>query len=114
LSGPIPARVDGAAEARLLELIDDATEKGWSLARTCSVLQLDRVRAYRWAGRRDKGTLDDRAPAGNPIHGLIPDEEDAIIELLDTWGPVDLSHRKLAHRVLSVTHVGDGGGRLGH
>jgi putative transposase len=98
LSGPIPARVDGAVKARLLELIDDATGQGWSLARTCSVLQLDRVRAYRWAGRRDEGTLDDRAPGGNPIHGLLPDEEQAIVELFDTWGPVDLSHRKLAHR----------------
>jgi putative transposase len=98
LSGPIPARVEAAAKARLLELIDEATAQGWSTARTCSVLQLDRVRAYRWAARRADGTLDDRAPGGNPIHGLLPDEEAAIVELFDQWGPVDLSHRKLAHR----------------
>jgi putative transposase len=98
LSGPIPARVDQAAKIRLLELIDGASEAGWSTVRTCAVLQLDRVRAYRWAGRRAAGTLADRPGGGNAIHGLLAWEEDAIIELFDTWGPVDLSHRKLAHR----------------
>lgn len=98
MSGPIPARVDAAAKGRLLELIDKATAQGWPLARTCTVLQLDRVRVYRWQARRADGTLDDRAPGGNPIHGLLADEEAAIIELFNSWGPVDLSHRKLAHR----------------
>jgi len=98
LSGPIPARVDAAAKAGLLELIDQATSQGWSMARVCGVLQLDRVRAYRWQARRVEGTLDDRQPGGNPIHGLLPDEEQAIIDLFEDWGPVDLSHRKLAYR----------------
>jgi putative transposase len=98
LSGPIPARVDGAAKARLLELIDQAVSKGWSMARACAVLQLERIRAYRWQARRAVGTLDDRAPGGCPIHGLLAEEEQAIIELFNEWGPVDLSHRKLAHR----------------
>lgn len=98
MSGPIPARVDGAAKARLLELIDHATQSGWPMARVCSVLELDRVRAYRWQARRADGTLDDRAPGGNPIHGLLAEEEAAIVELFNRWGPVDLSHRKLAHR----------------
>jgi hypothetical protein len=48
--------------------------------------------------RRDGGTLEDLRPGGNPIHGLLADEEGAIVELFDTRGPVDLSHRKLAHR----------------
>lgn len=98
MSGPIPARVDSAAKTRLLELIDEATAGGWSMARTCSVLGIDRVRVYRWQARRAEGTLDDRAPGGNPIHGLLAWEEDAIVELFERWGPVDLSHRKLAHR----------------
>jgi putative transposase len=98
LSGPIPARVDAAAKTRLLELIDDASERGWTLARVCAVLQLDRIRAYRWQARQAQGTLDDRPGGGNPIHGLLAWEEDAIVELFNMWAPVDLSHRKLAHR----------------
>jgi putative transposase len=98
LSGPIPARVDAAAKAALLELIDQASAKGWSTERACHVLELDRRRAWRWAARRAAGTLEDLPPGGNPIHGLLGWEEDAIVELFNTWGPVDLSHRKLAHR----------------
>ena len=98
MSGPIPARVEGAAKTGLLELIDQATAQGWPLSRVCSLLQLDRVRVYRWQARRAAGSLEDRPGGGNPIHGLLGWEDDAIVELFDDWGPVDLSHRKLAHR----------------
>jgi transposase InsO family protein len=105
LSGPIPARVDAAAKTRLLELIDEGTTVGWPAERACHVLELDRRRAARWAARRAMGTLDDRPPGGNPIHGLLAWEEDAIVELFNTWGPVDLSHRKLAHRGSYIDRV---------
>lgn len=98
MSGPIPARVDAAAKQTLLDLIDQAATSGWTLARTCGLLQLDRVRVYRWLARRADGTLDDRPSGGNPIHAILPEEEEAIIDLFNHWGPVDLSHRKLAHR----------------
>ena len=32
------------------------------------------------------------------MHGLLAWEERAILELIETWGPVGRSHRKLAHR----------------
>jgi putative transposase len=98
LSGPIPARVDSAAKAVLLELIDDAINAGWTLARICGLLELDRARAWRWRHRQVVGTLDDAAPGGNAVHGLLAWEEAEILALFDQWGPVDLSHRKLAHR----------------
>lgn len=98
MSGPVPARVDGAAKAVLLDVIDDALDAGWTLARICGVLELDRQRAWRWQQRRLADRLDDLAPGGNPIHGILPWEEAAVVELFEEWGPVDLSHRKLAHR----------------
>ena len=98
MSGPIPARVDEAAKVRLLGIIDEAVSAGWSLHRVCGVLELDRRRAWRWQARAAIGALADRRPGGHPIHGLRAWEEDAIVELFETWGPVDLSHRKLAHR----------------
>ena len=62
------------------------------------MLELDRGRAWRWRHRDLDDTLDDAAPGGNPVHGLLDWEEAEIVALFDEWGPVDLSHRKLAHR----------------
>ncbi|MGH8277088.1 MAG: integrase core domain-containing protein, partial [Steroidobacteraceae bacterium] len=98
MSGPIPARVDEAAKIKLLSIVAEAMASGWSMARACGVLEVDRRRVWRWQGRAGTGALVDRPPGGNPVHGLLGWEEEAIVELFNTWGPVDLSHRKLAHR----------------
>jgi putative transposase len=98
MSGPIPARVDAAAKAGLLGLIDDAVDAGWTLNRACAVLELDRGRAWRWQQRRAAGRLDDAPPGGNPIHGILDWEEAEILAVFDEWADVDRSHRKLAHR----------------
>ena len=98
MSGPIPARVDATVKLVLLGLIDDAVDAGWRLTRICGVLELDRGRAWRWRHRDLHDTLDDAVPGGNPVHGLLDWEEAEIVALFDEWGPVDLSHRKLAHR----------------
>ena len=37
-------------------------------------------------------------PGGGAVHGLLAWEEQAILDLIEQWGPVDRSHRKLAHR----------------
>ncbi len=33
-----------------------------------------------------------------PINTILAWEEEAILQLFDEWGPLDRSHRKLAHR----------------
>ncbi|HEX2063261.1 MAG TPA: integrase core domain-containing protein [Acidimicrobiales bacterium] len=54
---------------------------------------------HRWRTRlRVVGTLVDQAPGGNPVHGLLPAEVEAILDVAERWGSVDRSHRKLAHR----------------
>lgn len=99
-AGPVPTRVDGEVKAGLLELIDHATDGGWSARRACEVLELHEDRAGRWRRRREAGgSLDDATPGPDePLHALLDWERDAIIELFDQWGQVDRSHRKLAHR----------------
>ena len=83
----------------LLGLIDGAVKDGWSHARACRVLDLADVRAHRWRARlRETGSLEDRDPGGGAVHGLLAWEEQAIVDLIETWGWVDRSHRKLAHR----------------
>ncbi len=85
-------------------MIDRALADGWEHRRACSYLELDESRAWRWRRRRDAGCLEDERPGGNPVHGLRPEEVTAILELFETWGDVDRSHRKLAHRG-SYTHT---------
>jgi transposase InsO family protein len=96
--GPVPARVDGADKAALLDLVDQAVDAGWSIARVCAMLQVDRARVWRWQQRRTTGRLDDALPGGHPIHGLLEWEQDEIVAIFEEWGVVDRSHRKLAHR----------------
>jgi putative transposase len=96
LSGPIPIRVDAATKSSLLHLVDDAVDQGWAVNAVLEYLQLPPTRYYRWLARSER--LDDLSPGGNPVHGLLPDEAAAIIELFDQWGDTDRSHRKLAHR----------------
>ena len=80
-------------------LIDQATAGGWSQVRVCAVLQLADVRVHRWRAKlAETGTLQDLPPGGNPVHRILPWEEQTILDVIETWGEVDRSHRKLAHR----------------
>jgi putative transposase len=98
-AGPLPARLDGEVKERLLKLVDDAVAAGWAHTRACSVLGVTDVRVHRWRARlRQHGTVVDRAPGGNPVHRLLAWEEAAILALIEDWGTIDRSHRKLAHR----------------
>ena len=83
----------------LLGLIDQAVADGWAHARACRMLDLADSRAHHWRQRlRETGTLEDRDPGGGAVHGLLAAEEQAILDLIEQWGPVDRSHRKLAYR----------------
>ena len=56
-------------------------------------------RVHRWRRRlRDAGCLEDREPGGVALHALRPSEIAEILAVVEQWGPVDCSHRKLAHR----------------
>ena len=83
----------------LLGLIDSAVKDGWAHTRACQVLDLQDVRAHRWRQRlRETGSLEDGRPVGDAVHRLLAREEQAILDLIEQWGWVDRSHRKLAHR----------------
>ena len=98
MNGPIPTRVDSTVKAALLALVQDAVAGGWTLSRVCGLLEVDRARLWRWKHRQLAGQLQDASPGGRPIHGLLAWEEAEILALFELWGPVDFSHRKLAHR----------------
>ena len=99
LFGPVPARVSAETKLELLGLIDGAVRDGWAHTRACRVLDLADVRAHRWRPRlRETGSLEDGRPVGDAVHRLLACEEQAILDLIEQWGWVDRSHRKLAHR----------------
>jgi putative transposase len=91
--------VSAGAKLELLGLIDQAVVEGWAHARACRVLDLADSRAHHWRQRlRETGTLEDGDPGGGAVHGILAWEEQAILELIETWGFTDRSHRKIAHR----------------
>jgi hypothetical protein len=91
--------VSAGTKLELLGLIDQAVAGGWAHTRACRVLDLGDVRAHRWRARlASTGTLADRDPGGGAVHRLLAWEEQAILDLIERWGPTDRSHRKLAHR----------------
>jgi transposase InsO family protein len=91
--------VSAETKLELLGLIDGAVRDGWAHTRACQVLDLADVRAHRWRARlRETGSLEDGRPVGDAVHRLLASEEQAILDLIEQWGWVDRSHRKLAHR----------------
>jgi putative transposase len=91
--------VSAQTKLELLGLIDEATSAGWAHTRACRTLEISDVRVHRWRARlRETGSLDDRPPVGQAVHRLLAWEEQAILDLIETWGVTDRSHRKLAHR----------------
>ncbi len=99
LSGPLPARVPAEVKELVLKSVDDAAAEGFTHSWVCALWQVSDDRVHRWRQRRRRvGTLVDRAPGGYPMHGVLPAEIDAIVAIAEAWGPIDRSHRKLAHR----------------
>jgi putative transposase len=91
--------VSAETKLELMGLVDGAVTAGWAHARACRVLEIEDVRVHRWRARlAETGTLEDRAPVGNAVHRILDWEEQAILDLIEQWGPVDRSHRKLAYR----------------
>ena len=111
-AGPVPTRVTAEVKAGLLDLVDHAAGAGWSQRRACRLLDLDEDRATAWQRRRREDGLEglvDQDPGGGAVHGLLDSEREAIVELLEAWGGIDRSHRKLAHRGsrLCLVHVSE-------
>ncbi|HSH59150.1 MAG TPA: hypothetical protein VK988_05805, partial [Acidimicrobiales bacterium] len=79
--------------------MDEAVAGGFAHGWACALWGVSDDRVHRWRARmRDVGTLVDRAPGGNPVHAILAAEVEAILAVVEEWGPVDRIHRKLAHR----------------
>lgn len=101
-AGLVPSRIDAPAKQGLLDLVDHATESGFSGRWACRMLGLDHARMLAWRSRLSQGRgLADELPGpatGEALHALLGWEIDAVLDIAKTWASIDLSHRKLAHR----------------
>ena len=98
VTGEWPPRVGADVKGAALDLVEAATEDGWSARRACATLELDERRWRRWRARSAAGCLDDGAGGGGAVHGILPAERRAILETFERWGDIDGGVRKLAHR----------------
>ena len=95
----MPARVPAEVKDLVLKTVDDAVAGGFSHRWATGMWQVSDDRVHRWrTRRRELGTLEDLAPGGTAVHALLADEIETILAIAEEWGPVDRSHRKLAHR----------------
>jgi transposase InsO family protein len=99
LNGPVPARVPAEVKELVLKTVDAAVADGFCHLWATGIWQVADDRVHRWrAHRREHGTLIDLAGGGMPVHTLLASEVTEILAIAEQWGPVDRSHRKLAHR----------------
>lgn len=110
-TGLVPPRVDAPVKKGLLELVAHAAEHaGWSLRRSADALGVEHTRLLRWAVRAAENRLADAKPGPDVApHALLDWEKAAILKLVEEWGEIDRSHRKLAHRGsrLDVVHASE-------
>jgi putative transposase len=84
-------------KTEMLDLIHDSADLGVSCRRSCVLLMIQRSRILRWQQtRRIGGTLENGTPGPDqPIHALLPEERDAMLDLARREDLADLSHRQL-------------------
>lgn len=69
------------------------------MERAAAVLGVDVRRLQRWRVRSTSVEgLADAKPGGGALHAVLAAEEQAVLDIIEQWGPIDRSHRKLAHR----------------
>jgi hypothetical protein len=90
--------VDEGVKSGLLDLVDHAREQGWSHRRAARVLEIDHWRLSRWIRRRAQDRLADLAPGGNPVHGLLPWEVEAILAVPTTRAGTSGEARSMRER----------------
>ena len=79
-------------------MIAQAKEKGLSVTRTCIIWRINRRRVVRWCGKKGNGqSLRNLKPGPTgPVHKLLPEEKEAVLQMAKKEEYADLAHRILA------------------
>ena len=79
-------------------MIEQAKEKGLSVTRTCAFWRINRRRVVRWCRKKENGqSLRNLKPGPRePVHKLLLDEREAVLQMAKKEEYADLAHRILA------------------
>jgi len=82
----------------ILNTIEWGKGLGVSATRSCEMWRINRRRVVRWERERREGnSLRNRKPGAlNPVHRLLPEEKEAVLQMAGKEEYADLSHRILA------------------
>ena len=92
------AWVSEEQKEEILVIIEQSKEKGLSITRTCVFFQINRRRVVRWRTMKKNGqSLENLKPGPTePLHRLLPEEKNAVLNMAIKEEYADLSHRILA------------------
>jgi len=95
----------------ILIMIEQAKEKGFPVTKTCAFWRVNRRRVVRWCRKKKTGqSLRNLKPGPRePVHKLLPDEREAVLQMAKKEEYADLAHRILAAR-RSPALISDGVG----
>ncbi len=96
--GAIAGQWIGAEKkAEILDMIEWAKQRGISATRVCELLMISRRRVVRWQKDKQDNALDNLKPGPkDPLHRLLPEERQAVLDMAKAEEYGDLSHRTLA------------------
>ncbi len=79
-------------------MIEQAKEKGLPVTRTCIFWRINRRRVVRWRSKKENGqSLRNLKPGPKqPVHRLLAEEKEAVLQMAKKEEYADLSHRILA------------------
>ncbi len=82
----------------ILVMIEQAKEKGLPVTRTCIFWRINRRRVVRWRSKKENGqSLRNLKPGPKqPVHRLLAEEKEAVLQMAKKEEYADLSHRILA------------------
>lgn len=96
--GPIDGQwIAAEQKEEILTVIASAKDRGVPVQRTCTILGISRRRVVRWRGLvREEISLENQKPGPvKPLHRLLPEETQQVVEFAKQEEYVDLSHRCL-------------------
>jgi len=85
-------------KGEILVMIERAKEKALTVTRSCVFWKISRRRVVRWRSKRKDGhSLRNLKPGPRePVHKLLPEEKEAVLQMAKKEQYADLSHRILA------------------